>query len=61
MFPWYLIKVALISSVACINFANASGIAQVSTSLNGASLLGQEMPTELLTFKIWLKPQINKS
>lgn len=52
----YLIKVALISSVACINFANASGIAQVSTSLNGASLLGQEMPTELLTFKIWLKP-----
>lgn len=58
LFP-HLVKILLITSttlVASISTANASGIAQVSTSLNNASLLGQEMPTELLTFKIWLKP-----
>jgi subtilase family serine protease len=59
VFSKYLMKSSLIFSIAItssINVANASGIAQVSTSLNGASLLGQEMPTELLTFKTWLKP-----
>ena len=43
LFP-HLVKILLITSttlVASISTANASGIAQVSTSLNNASLLGQ--------------------